>query len=153
MWDTYSSESGDTLYDPSTIGEDNHQPLSQNARKKAAATWILKVQETYKLPQSTMELILKDITGFIQDMLIDLYEDVGTILADAGINCTTVAGLSFLFSSDSTFATPFAGLESHHCQMKFYKESMGLVVSTRTLCALNSTISLLFSFDRNHILF
>ena len=75
LWDTYSSESGDTLDDPSTIGEDNHQPLSQNARKKAAATWILKVQEAYKLPQSTMELILKDITGSIQDMLVDLYED------------------------------------------------------------------------------
>ena len=50
-----------------------------------------------------------------------------------------LAVLSFLFSSDSTFATPFAGLASHHCQMKFYKESMGLVVSTHTLCALHST--------------
>ena len=41
-------------------------------KKKAAATWILKIQEIYKLPQSTMEQILKDVTGFFQNILIDL---------------------------------------------------------------------------------
>ena len=138
LQDACRSEIGDALDDgdPSMTGEDNHEPFSHNARKIATATWILKVQETYKLPQSTMELILKDITGFVQDMLVDLYEDVCTTLSNAGIDCTAVAGLSSLFGSDSAFATPFAGLESNHCQMKFYKESLGLVVSSHTLHAL-----------------
>lgn len=75
-----------------------------------------------------MDRIFKDITGFIQDMLVDLYGNVSDTLADAVINCTTVTGLSSLLSS--TYSTPFAGLESAHCQMKYYKEALGFVVST-----------------------
>ena len=32
-------------------------------RKRRAATWILKVQEQHELPQSTIEEILRDVTG------------------------------------------------------------------------------------------
>ncbi len=55
-----------------------HEPCDadKTSRMKAAAIWILKVQETYKLPQSTMEQLLKDVSGFFQDLLVDLLEDV-----------------------------------------------------------------------------
>ena len=52
-----------------------HEDLSV-CRKKAAAMWLLKVQEKFLLPQSTMEMILKDVTDLIQDLLSDLEDDV-----------------------------------------------------------------------------
>lgn len=99
-----------------------------SSRKKQAAIWILKVQETYKLPQSTMELILKDITGFVQDLLVDLFDDVKQVLSNSGIDPAEVEGLSNLFSEDSVYATPFSGLETQYSQLKFYKEVLNFVV-------------------------
>ena len=112
--------------DTSDVKQDS---FSLTARKKAAATWILKVQETYKLPQSTMTEILKDVTSFIQDMLDDLYNDVKTTLSDAEIDCATIPGLPLLFGPDSKYATPFAGLETQYSQLKFYRDALEYIVS------------------------
>ncbi len=51
--------------------------------KKAAAVWIIKIQEKYKLPRLTMDLILTDITVFNQYMISDLYDAVNTTLLNA----------------------------------------------------------------------
>ena len=106
------------------------QSSPPSSRMKAAATWILMIQETFKLPQSSMELILKDVTGFIQDMLVNLFDEVTSVLTNAGIDSSSVPGLSSLFSSTSVYAAPFAGLEMQHLQMRYYKESLGFVVSS-----------------------
>ena len=82
-----------------------------------------------KLPQNSMERILKDITGFIQDMLLDLFDNVKSKLMSIGVDPSSVPGLSLLFAEDSIHATPFKKLETHHMQMKYYKETLGLVVS------------------------
>ena len=73
-----------------------------DARKIAAAVWILKIQEVYKIPQSTMNQIITDITGFIQDLLTDLYVDVKSTLTEAGVNPASVSALSELFSHSSS---------------------------------------------------
>lgn len=114
--------------DISDNSEDNPSEQSYfNLRKKAAAIWILKIQEVYKLPQSTMDKILADVTGFIQDLLTDLYDDVKSSLTKAGVNASLVAALSELFSSPYT--NPFAGLRTQHTQLKFYTETFKFVVS------------------------
>lgn len=43
-----------------------------------------------------------------------------SILGNAGID-TNIAGLSDLFSTQSAYANPFAGLETQYLQLKFYK--------------------------------
>lgn len=96
--------------------------------QKAAAIWILKIQEVYKIPQSTMEKILTDVTGFIQDILTDLYDEVISMLTTAGAPLSSLVGLAELFSHSSTYANPFAGLKNQSSQLKIYKKAFNLVV-------------------------
>ena len=98
------------------------------SKQRAAALWILKVQEMYKLPQSTMESILDDVTGLFQDLLMDLCDEVKSVLAKADIAHSDVPGLLDLFASTSSYAQPFAGLNTKHLQLKFYEENFDLVV-------------------------
>ena len=97
-----------------------------DCRKRAAMMWILKVQEKFLLPQSTMDMITKDITVFIQDLLLDLGEDVCASLTASGCDPGSVSGL---FHSSSAYANPFVGVESQHMQMKICREVLGIVVS------------------------
>ena len=60
---------------------------------------------------------------------MDLFDDVTSALANVGIDFSTIPGLSSLFSGNSVYASPFAGLETQHTQMRYYKESLGFVVS------------------------
>ena len=109
---------------------DDTQPLHGNEipRMKSAAIWILKVQETLGLTQSTMSKIIKDVTGFFQDLLVDLFSDITSVLANAGI-ANNIPGLAELFNTRSKYANPFAGLGSPYSQLKFYKEAFNFVVS------------------------
>ena len=59
---TLTSESDDV--DPSMDSSSSASMI-----KDSAAAWILKVQEQHKLPQSTMEDILKDVTYLCQVIL------------------------------------------------------------------------------------
>lgn len=112
----------------SPMDEQIPQESSSVSRKEAAATWILKVQELCKLPQSTMEVLLGDVTGFIQDLLTDLYEDIKQALAAAGINSSSIQGFPEMFDKSSKYACPFAGLETQHLQLKFYKKAFNFIV-------------------------
>ena len=92
---------------------ENEHGIEQPSAKIRAATWILKIQETHKLPQSTMESIIIDTTGFIQDLLIDLHDEVESCLTKAGVNFSDVPGLLKLFDPSSSFANPFSGANIH----------------------------------------
>ncbi len=109
--------------------QDSEQSPDTISRKKAAAIWILKVQEKYKLTQSTMALILKDMTGFIQDLLSDLQDEINASFSSVGIDQSSIPGLSELFSPTSMYGSPFDGLQSQYQQQKYYKEELGLIVS------------------------
>lgn len=126
------------------ITEDEQMDLSENVstvnsvdndrRRRAAATWILKVQEQHKIPQSTMEEILKDVSGFVQDLLIDLHQKVNSTLQSACVDPSQVPGLAELFHPESEFAKPFSNLETQHMQLKFYRQNFNLIVSFVAIC-------------------
>ena len=121
-------------YDAEADADDQPHILDPYKTKKAAAAiWILKVQENYMLPQSTMEQILKDVTGFFQDTLLDLQEDVNSCLSSAGIDHSSIPGLAHLFDRSSEYAAPFAGLETHYRHMKYCKEVLGYVVCIQSV--------------------
>ena len=117
---------------PESVSSDNN--IDDSCHKRTAATWILKVQEQHKLPQSTMEEILKDVTGLVQDLLIDLHQKVNSTLQSAGVDPKQISGLADLFHPESEFARPFSNLETQHMQLKFYKQNFDLIVSHVSLC-------------------
>ncbi len=71
---------------------DSHDVDALRSRRRAA-TWILKVQETYKLTQSTMD---SDVTGFFQDLLSNLFEELKSALMKYGVDPTTIPGVSVI---------------------------------------------------------
>ena len=123
-----SGGSDENMYEPELETEYEPEPTPLYKRKKHGATWILKIQETHKLPQSTMEQILKDVTGFFEDLLVDLLDDVNDCLVNADVDPNQIPGLVELFSAESAYANPFAGLDTQYSQLKFYKEVFGFVV-------------------------
>ena len=120
------------------------------SKKRAAATWILKVQEMYKLPQSTMEQILKDVTGFFQNILMDLHDELKSILSNSGADHTQLKGFDQLFSANSFYTNPFLGLETQHGHLKYYKESLNFVV--RSIIISTDFMFLLFSQEPEPVL-
>ena len=115
--------------DNCSTGQEFSEALTPLQKKRAAATWILKVQEVYKLPQSTMESIIKDTIGFFQDSLIDLCDEVEYHLNKAGIDFCNIPRLAALFQNSSPYANPFSELGTQYSQLQFYKEAFNFLVS------------------------
>ena len=120
------------------------------SKKRAATTWILKVQEMYKLPQSTMEQILKDVTGFFQNILMELHDELKSILSNSGADHTQLKGFDQLFSANSFYTNPFLELETQHAQLKYYKELLNFVV--RSIIISTDFMFLLFSQEPEPVL-
>ena len=76
-----------------------------------------------------MEAVLKDISGLVQDLLLDLHQKVNSTLQSAGVDPGQISGLAGLFHPESEFARPFSNLETQHMQLKFYRQNFNLVVS------------------------
>ena len=86
------------------------------------------------MAQSTTEQILRDVTGFIEDLLVDLEDDVKHCLQNGGVDPDQIPGLADLFNSESAYAKSFAGLETQYSQLTFYKRAFNFVVSYQYLC-------------------
>ena len=88
--DSQSTETTDPedIEDPSTTADEEvYEDISERkCQKRTTAMWILKIQESCKLPQSTMETVLHDITGFIQDLLVDIEDEISSCLTNAGVD-------------------------------------------------------------------
>ena len=75
-----------------------------------------------------MDCILRDTTGFIQDLFLDVFDSVKSCLTEAGVDSHYIEGLSGLFDSSSHLANPFAGLENQYLQLNFYKKAFNFRV-------------------------
>ena len=100
-------------------------PDDTSTVKKAEAIHVLKLKELYKLAQSTVDNIIGDveeITANIVSRLKETVTDHLTTHPDAAAH-----DVSELFEDPSL--TPFRGLKTEFRQDKFFRESLGLVVS------------------------
>lgn len=98
--------------------------------KSAAVNWILKIKETCKLTQSSMDQIIQGVTDFNSFILSKLYGVVKNALEDHSINIDDLAQLAKAFNMDSPFFRPFQGVETYHQQLQYCKKNLGLIVST-----------------------
>lgn len=124
----------------------------EECMKKMAATWILKIQEKFKLPQLVVELILQDVTDFFDDLLDSLFSEVKLVLSSAGIDDSVIVNVSKLFGSNSAYGKPFAGLETQYLQLKYYKKEFGFVVCSTNFLSY-TVYELFFLYPRNHNLY
>lgn len=117
------------LDQPLNLQPSEPTPLDPSELKKAAATWILKVKEGHKLPQSTINSVLNDFTEFNCLLLQDLHSVVIQKNRSAGLDPDTVYGLSEVFDPNSLYGKPFQGLETQYLQQKYLRENFSMVVS------------------------
>lgn len=96
--------------------------------KRAAAIWILKIQEVCKLPQSTTSKIMEDVGSLYESALTNIHAHVSKVLIDSGINPERLPDLSTIFSPNGVHGNLFKGLETHARQLQYYKSHLQFVV-------------------------
>lgn len=91
---------------------------------RAAAMFLLKTSEVYKLPLSSTNSIMMDVQELIHTVLDNVGSQVTTTL-DPSIAiplCNTIL-------KDKSVVDVFAGLDTTYKQTAYYKEHLGLLVS------------------------
>lgn len=88
----------------------------------------MKIKEQRRLPQSTVNEIVGDVSELCANNVAILGEEVFKLLKSAGIT-TEVPGLRELFNPSSRYCQPFDGLNTTYLQMSFYRKHFKLVVS------------------------
>lgn len=106
--------------------------MEENTR--LAALYILKIQEEYSMPKSTVASIIANTKTFLQGTLKMVETQVKGRLGDANIAYYNVPGLQEIFDEDNPTANPFNNLETEAQQRRYYKENFGLKVVHVYLC-------------------
>ena len=100
---------------------------SQVSRKVSAARFIMKAKEVNKISQSSLNVLLQDVTTMLEQKISKLETDVCRALATRGIEMD--AELQPLFRKPE-LVQPFQGIDTEYLQRKSFREAFRLVVST-----------------------
>jgi hypothetical protein len=93
--------------------------------KKAAASFILKIKECHKLPQSTVDCIIDDVTVLLQTIHSEMLESA--IKKASKDNADPNLWLPDLFSVSSVFSSPFETIKSNYLQRQYFVKEFGMV--------------------------
>ena len=99
--------------------------LSQQQR--SSALFLLKLKEERRLTQVAIDDVVEGIEAVLEQSVIRTKAGVRAKLATHGINPDTITGLDEVFL-DATH--PFTGLETCFKQEKYFRDVLGLLVST-----------------------
>lgn len=94
-----------------------------------AALFIMGLKEKFKLTQVAVQGIIEGMTGLVQvgRTTLDVQGLISSqvhlkhlqkTLSNSGVSVDPI------FSEDSTHMNPFAGVETHHLQLKFYRKHL-----------------------------
>lgn len=97
------------------------------ARRRSSALFLLKLKEHRRITQTAIDDIVEGSQSLFQQTVQTIEAGVRACLANNGIDPGDIKGLNATFQG---LIDPFQGLESRYNQEKYYKENLGLVVST-----------------------
>ena len=112
--------------------------------QESTALFLMGLKEKHKLTQVALQGVIEGVTSLIQCHLDSLHTQVCQQLRSADTPETVIGSLGSLFSENGTAGQPFAGLETQHQQLKFYRTHFNLIVScsvTMSMCSLYHTVS------------
>ena len=101
----------------------------QQAVKSHAAAWILKTKEGHKLTQTAIDDIIQEVTALNQFILSKVHIAVQTALKEADMSESCATAISEICHPNGPFGKPFQGLETAYQQLRYYKASLGMIVS------------------------
>uniref|UniRef100_A0A1X7TQV0 C2H2-type domain-containing protein n=1 Tax=Amphimedon queenslandica TaxID=400682 RepID=A0A1X7TQV0_AMPQE len=111
----------------------NSQPLEDDddeATKKSKALFILKTSEVRKLTLTAVNNILGDVQQLIEVALTDAQKKTQRSLMSCGIDVSIVPDFEANFTSAMK---PFDGIDTEYLQMKYFKETLGLIATIQSL--------------------
>ena len=95
-------------------------------KRHASALFLMKLKEQRRVSQVTVDDIVSGFEGLLQQTVSRARAGVRAKLAEQGIDPVNVAGLDEVFEE---ILHPFDGLETAYKQEKYFRDSLGLVVS------------------------
>lgn len=101
--------------------------------QRASALSILQFKEKGRVPQTVVDLFVKNNTELVQNVVDVLKLGVKNRLSASGLDIEAIPGLNEIFNDDSTVRSPFNGLENERQQHQFYLDNLGLVVSSKLI--------------------
>ena len=111
-------------------GEDEEEQPYISQRDRSTALFILKAREIHKIPQSSVDHLLGDISTYITMTKDRLMYNVRAALRQKGISMED----ELLAISNSPDVTdPFNGLHSEYLQQQYFIKHFNLVVSVMKL--------------------
>ena len=90
--------------------------------------YVLKLKQKYKLAQTTVDGILADTEQMTERVVTRLQQRLVAVLDKAGLSGTDIPG--FLESFEDPDVRLFNGLSTQYLQEKYFRDHMGLVVSS-----------------------
>ena len=101
---------------------DNEKETCTGNYKNAAALWILKTRELYRLPNSSMESIVQDVSELFSALQSIYLNDVVSVLKQNDVDSQVLSQLP-------SIPKPFDGLETQYLQNQFFRTNFSYVAS------------------------
>ena len=94
---------------------------------RAAALYILNIQEDCSLPKSTVAKIISNTKTILQETLSSVQTQVKGVLSNGNIDYENLPGLQEIFEENPT-TNPFDKLETEAQRLVYYERNFGLKV-------------------------
>ena len=94
--------------------------------RRSSALFLLKLKEQRRISQVAIDDIVDSCKGLFSQTIGQVQAGVRAKLADCGVDLESIQGLDTAFSS---VTDPFDGIETHHLPEKYFRETLGLIIS------------------------
>ena len=111
------------------IQEEHHYLTSKEAMKKSSARYILKVWEIHRLPQKTVNELIKDTRHLYKEVMHHYQEETRNVLEAVGVDTSESNPELYCHLDIEALPDPFEGLETQHFQRQYFLDKFGLIVS------------------------
>ena len=96
--------------------------------KRSAALFILKTAEVHKLTLTSVNEILGDVQQLVERTVLDMRWQIECALQNSQIDPNSIPGLTHIFDEEYLL-NPFSCIQSEYLQMKYFRDTFGLIVS------------------------
>ena len=94
--------------------------------RRSSALFLLKLKEQRRISQVAVDDIVNGCKSLFCHTIVRVKAGVRAKLAESGVDPSTIDGLDSAFEDVSN---PFEGLKTSYLQEKYFRDTLGLVVS------------------------
>lgn len=96
--------------------------------RRSSALFLLKLKEQRRITQVAIDDIVQGCQGLLSVTIDRVQAIIKAKLAESGVDLNQIEGLDDSFKQ---VIDPFEGIETCHLQERYFRETLGLIVSCR----------------------